>query len=232
MDAKIGDNVITPRTGKAVEIQALWYNALCVMADLAAIVGDEGSRFAKMAARAKKGFNAQFWNKSAGCLYDVVDGDVRDESIRPNQIFAVSLPYSMLSQQRARAVVKKVETELLTPFGLRSLSPGDPQYIGIYIGSPEERDSAYHQGTVWAWLIGPFVDAYRKVNAEGRSTERRISEIVSGFEDHLTKACIGQVSEIFDGDPPHLPRGAAAQAWSVAELLRISRGQRGAKPIE
>ena len=191
MDAKVGDHVITPRTGKAVEIQALWYNALSVLAELAARVDDDGARFAKMAAKAKRSFNSQFWNESQDCLYDVIDGDAKDGAIRPNQIFAVSLSHSMLSRQRARAVVNKVEEELLTPFGLRSLSPRDTRYVGTYIGSPHARDSAYHQGTVWAWLIGPFVDAYRRVHSRVPRTENRIREIVAGFEPHLRRGRSG-----------------------------------------
>ena len=220
MDAKIGDLVITPRTGKAVEIQALWYNALMVMADLAGKFGDDLDqvKYLSMADLAKLSFNAVFWNETEQCLYDVVENGNRDGSVRPNQIFAASLHHSMLDDDRARMVVDKVETELLTPVGLRSLSPKDPKYVPVYIGSPFDRDSAYHQGTVWAWLIGGFVDAYRRAYPE---REERVKEMLSGFEDHLRNAGIGQISEIFDADPPHSPRGCPAQAWSVAELLRV-----------
>ena len=222
MDAKIGDHVITPRTGKAVEIQALWYNALCIMTDLATLFGDDEdrARYTAIADLAKISFNALFWNESEQCLYDVVENGHRDASVRPNQIFAVSLPFSMLDAKRAQRIVDKVESELLTPVGLRSLSPNDAKYVPVYIGSPFDRDSAYHQGTVWAWLIGPFVDAYRKVYPD---RDARVSEIISGFGPHLTEAGVGQVSEIFDADPPHTPRGCPAQAWSVAEVLRVSR---------
>lgn len=220
MDAKVGDQVITPRTGKPVEIQALWYNALRIMEDFAHHFGDEEdkSRYDSMADLAKLSFNGAFWNNEEGCLYDVVENGPRDGSVRPNQIFAVSLPYTMLDEERAKGVVDKVEAELLTPFGLRSLSPRDPKYIPIYIGSPMDRDSAYHQGTVWAWLIGGFVDAYRKVYPD---REDRVAEILSGFERHLYEAGVGQISEIFDAEPPHSPRGCPAQAWSVAEVLRV-----------
>ncbi|MEP7149404.1 MAG: amylo-alpha-1,6-glucosidase [Acidobacteriota bacterium] len=220
MDAKIGDQVITPRIGKPVEIQALWYNALCIMAGLAKTFGDDQDRrrYIAMAELAKLSFNALFWNEEVGCLFDVVENGNRDGSVRPNQIFAVSLPYSMLDAQRSKMIVDKVEAELLTPVGLRSLSPNDPKYIPNYIGSPFERDSAYHQGTVWAWLIGPFIDAYRKVNPD---SEARVTEMFSGFQLHLTEAGIGQISEIFDAEPPHAPRGCPAQAWSVAEILRM-----------
>lgn len=224
MDAKIGDLVITPRTGKPVEIQALWYNALMTMADLAAQFGDDEDRakYIAMADLAKLSFNAVFWNEAEQCLYDVVENGNRDGSVRPNQIFAASLHHSMLDDERARKVVDKVEAELLTPVGLRSLSPGDPKYVPVYIGSPFERDSAYHQGTVWAWLIGGFVDAYRRVYPD---REGRIVEILSGFGRHLNEAGVGQISEIFDAREPHAPRGCPAQAWSVAELLRVLNAQ-------
>ena len=220
MDAKVGDHVITPRTGKPVEIQALWYNALRIMEDLALHFGDDEdkSRYDSMADLAKLSFNGAFWNNEEDCLYDVVENGSRDGSVRPNQIFAVSLPYAMLDADKAKAVVDKVEEELLTPVGLRSLSPRDPKYIPIYIGSPLERDSAYHQGTVWAWLIGGFVEAYRKVYPD---REDRVAAILSGFERHLHEAGVGQISEIFDAEPPHAPRGCPAQAWSVAEVLRV-----------
>ncbi len=227
MDAKIGDCVFTPRTGKAVEIQALWYNALCIMADFAERFGDEKAqkRYLEIADAAKKSFDQIFWNEAEECLFDAVNGEEKDASVRPNQIFAVSLPNTMLSIERARKVVEKVEAELLTPFGLRSLSPKDKNYRPIYSGSPFERDSAYHQGTVWAWLIGAFVDAYRKVNPNGKQTENRVNEILEGFKNHLSCAGVGQISEIFDGDAPHNPRGCIAQAWSVAEVLRVSRAE-------
>lgn len=224
MDAKIGDLVITPRAGKAVEIQALWYNALCIMAELAERFGDreDRARYTAMADLAKLSFNALFWNEEEECLFDVVEDGERDSSVRPNQIFAVSLPFSILDDaSRAKMIVDKVERELLTPVGLRSLSPKDPKYVPVYIGSPFERDSAYHQGTVWAWLIGPFIDAYRRVYPD---SEARVAEMFSEFESHLAEAGIGQISEIFDADPPHQPRGCPAQAWSVAEVLRVSNG--------
>jgi predicted glycogen debranching enzyme len=225
MDAKIDDWVVTPRTGKPVEIQALWYNALCVIADLAKQFRDDDGQamFGSMAEEAKASFNEQFWNESEQCLYDVVNCEEKDASVRPNQIFAVSLPHSIIDATRALAVVDKVETELLTPYGLRTLSTTDPKYVGVYTGSPLSRDSGYHQGTVWAWLIGPFVDAYRKAHAGDKRLNRKIAEILALFDGHLTEGCLGQVSEIFDGDAPHHPRGCPAQAWSVAELLRVSK---------
>ncbi|MEO6333973.1 MAG: amylo-alpha-1,6-glucosidase, partial [Pyrinomonadaceae bacterium] len=224
MDAKIGNLVITPRTGKPVEIQALWFNALCIMAEFAESFGDDEdrSRYIAMAALAKISFNALFWNGDEQCLLDVIENGNRDGAVRPNQIFAVSLPHSMIDSERAKLIVDKVEAELLTPLGLRSLARKDPQYVPVYIGSPFARDSAYHQGTVWAWLIGPFVDAYRRVYPE---SETRVEEMLSGFERHLNEAGIGQISEIFDADSPHAPRGCPAQAWSVAEVLRVIRGR-------
>ena len=224
MDSKIGDWVITPRIGKPVEIQALWYHALCVMADLADRFGDEKDekRYRDMALAARASFNGQFWNENEQCLYDVVDGADKDGSIRPNQIFAVSLTNMMLDDVRATAVVEKVTAQLLTPLGLRSLSPRDPGYVPIYQGSPVERDAAYHQGTVWAWLIGAFIDAYRKTHSNDAKTKREIRNILAGFEVHLSDFMLGQVAEIFDAEPPHCARGAAAQAWSVAELLRTA----------
>jgi predicted glycogen debranching enzyme len=223
MDAKIGDLVITPRTGKPVEIQALWYNALKIMAGLAERFGDsqDKTKYESMANLAKLSFNAVFWNEAEQCLYDVVENGNRDGAIRPNQILAASLPYSMLEDERAKLVLEKVTDELLTPVGLRSLSPNDARYCPVYEGSPFDRDSAYHQGTVWAWLIGPYVDAYRRVHGAGKSTEARVAEILSGFSAHLFQAGLGQISEIFDAEPPHAPRGCFAQAWSVAEVLRV-----------
>ncbi|HEX3104091.1 MAG TPA: amylo-alpha-1,6-glucosidase, partial [Terriglobales bacterium] len=162
-----------------------------------------------------------FWNSNLRCLYDVVDDGQPDASIRPNQIFAVSLHHSMLSAERARAVVEAVERELLTPVGLRTLSPGDPQYRGTYQGDQRSRDSAYHQGTVWPWLLGPFISAYVKVNGGSAQSRSRAHDLLRGIEKHLTEAGIGQISEIFDGDAPHQPRGCFAQAWSVAEVSRV-----------
>jgi predicted glycogen debranching enzyme len=223
MDAKIGDWVVTPRTGKAVEIQALWYNALRTMADLAERFGDAESaaKYSQMSAVAKASFNGQFWNDETECLFDVIDGDNKDASVRPNQIFSLSLHHQILDNERALKMVEKVQIELLTPVGLRSLSPSDPRYVPVYIGSPYDRDSSYHQGTVWAWLIGPFVDAYRKTHENDVDLESTIERLIAGFRVHIEQEMLGQVSEIFDGDPPRLPRGCAAQAWSVAELLRV-----------
>ncbi|HEY0077363.1 MAG TPA: amylo-alpha-1,6-glucosidase [Pyrinomonadaceae bacterium] len=229
MDAKVGDWVVTPRHGKPVEIQALWYNALRIMENFAREFADKAGEklYGEMAAQAAESFNRSFWNEEHGCLYDVIDADSirpvrRDASIRPNQILAVSLHYSMLTEERARGIVETVERELLTPYGLRSLSPHDPDYRGRYEGDSLSRDGAYHQGTVWAWLIGPFVTAYLKIHGETTEGRARASRLLEGFRRHLCEAGLGQISEIFDGDPPHTPRGCIAQAWSVAELLRVS----------
>lgn len=217
MDAKIGDWVVTPRTGKAVEIQALWYNALRIMQEFAARFGDETGQtdYKLVADFVAQNFEDAFWNEHEQCLYDVIDVRKRDAAVRPNQIFAVSLPHVMLSPDRARKVVEKVRTELLTPFGLRSLSPEDKNYAPIYIGSPLQRDGSYHQGTVWGWLIGPYITAHRRVFNED------VPGILQRLEKHLTEAGLGSISEIFDGNPPHKPRGCFAQAWSVAEVLRV-----------
>ena len=224
MDAKVGDWVVTPRQGKAVEIQALWYNALRVMKRLAEKFNDEAKakEYALMAEHARQSFDRQFWNEAVECLYDVVDGDRRDASVRPNQIFAVSLPYSMLQPEKARRVVEKVERELLTPYGLRSLAPGDSHYRARYEGDALSRDGSYHQGTVWAWLMGPFITAYLKAHDRSEESCRRAARWLMNFQEHLSEAGLGQVSEIFDAEAPHTPRGCVAQAWSVAELLRAA----------
>ena len=226
MDAKIGDWVVTPRNGKAVEIQALWYNALRTMEDIAAKIGipADAQKYSTLAALAQRSFNELFWNEEASCLYDVVL-DPRSEckpdtAMRPNQILAVSLTHSMLSKRRAKAVVDAVERDLFTPYGLRSLSPADSRYRGHYKGDSVARDSSYHQGPVWAWLLGPFIDAYFKVNGNGKKAQDQVREWLHIFSGHLTEAGLGHVSEIFDGDSPHHPRGCFAQAWSVAEILR------------
>ncbi len=223
MDAKVGDWVVTPRQGKPVEIQALWYNALRVMEQLAGKFNDARAKqnYAAMAERASASFNELFWNEETGCLYDVVNEDMRDGAIRPNQVLAVSLANSMISKERAESILRVVERELLTPRGLRTLSPKDPNYIARYEGDPRLRDGAYHQGTVWPWLMGPYITAY--VKTFGRAPGRKFAaDWLGDFADHLSEACLGQVSEIFDGDAPHNPRGCVAQAWSVAELLRAA----------
>jgi predicted glycogen debranching enzyme len=224
MNARVGDWVVTPRHGKPVEIQALWYNALRIMEHLAQTFGDTANqqRYGTMAAHARASFNGVFWHAAANCLYDVVNGAERDGAMRPNQIFAVSLPYTMLSDVRAQSVVAAVERDLLTPYGLRSLAPYDPHYRGRCTGDAASRSSSYHQGTVWAWLMGPFITAYLKVQGVTSQGRQQAAQWLSGFRRHLSDAGLGHVSEVFDGDPPHQPRGCIAQAWSVAELLRAA----------
>jgi predicted glycogen debranching enzyme len=216
MDSKIGDWVVTPRHGQPVEIQALWYNALRTMQDLTG-----HAHYAELANRARGSFVRQFWNEEAGCLYDVVDGGERDGSIRPNQILAVSLFHSILPPDLAARVVEAVERHLLTPYGLRSLAPSDPRYRGRYGGDPVSRDSAYHQGTVWPWLMGPYVTAFRKVH--GRSPDW-----MEPFRRFMAEEGGGQIPEVFDGDAPHRAGGCMVQAWSVAELLRCFCDERQA----
>ena len=219
MDAKVGDWVVTPRRGKAVEINALWYNALSLLTQwLRDARHPEADEIAGHAELTRQSFNRRFWNESRGCLYDVVDGENGDDaSFRPNQIFAVSLPHPVLDRQHWRPVVDAVEQKLLTPFGLRSLAPDEPDFKSRYFGDLRARDAAYHQGTVWAWLIGPFIDAWLKVHPDKRETARGL---LAGFETVVAEAGIGSISEIFDAEPPFTPRGCMAQAWSVAEVLR------------
>lgn len=220
MDAKVDDFVVTPRRGKAVEINALWYNALRLLEAWVREEQIEGAAipFAEHAERARESFNERFWCAEHGYLFDVVDGEQGDDpSCRPNQLFAVSLPFPILDRSRWEPVVEIVRERLLTPVGLRSLAPEHPNYKSKYFGDLRARDAAYHQGTVWAWLIGPFVDAWLKVHPDDRAGAHRLLE---GFNAHLNEACIGSISEIFDAEEPYIPRGCVSQAWSVAEVLR------------
>ncbi|HEY2017159.1 MAG TPA: amylo-alpha-1,6-glucosidase [Bryobacteraceae bacterium] len=221
MDAKVDDWVVTPRRGKAVEINALWYNALRLMEKWLAEDGQEAhaQEIAATAARVHESFQRRFWFEQGGYLYDVVDGeDGRDDdACRPNQVMAISLDYPVLDQPRWQPVMDVVTRRLLTPLGLRSLAPGHPDYKAKYYGDLRSRDAAYHEGTVWAWLIGPYIDAYLKLNP-GKASEAR--KFLLGFVPHLDEAGIGSISEIFDAEEPYTPRGCIAQAWSVAEVLR------------
>jgi predicted glycogen debranching enzyme len=228
MDAKVGDWVVTPRIGKCVEINALWHHALTLMSSLASEEHDveAAGEFALLASRVAHSFNGRFWHEAGAYLYDVIDGpegelDDRgrrcDASLRPNQILAVSLTPTLLEPARARAVLERCARELWTPMGLRSLAPSDPRFAPIYQGGPRDRDGAYHQGTVWSWLLGPFVSAHLQVHGDVAAARG----FASGMAAHLREACVGQVSEIFDGDAPFRARGCYAQAWGVAELLRI-----------
>jgi predicted glycogen debranching enzyme len=217
MDAKIGDWVVTPRTGKPVEINALWINALETMAEFARLLAQPGEGYEKLAAKARKSFQ-NFWNAKRGCCYDVIDspGIGNDASLRPNQVFAVSLPVSPLTPDRQKSVVDVCARHLLTSHGLRSLAPGEPGYTGHYGGNPRDRDAAYHQGTVWGWLLGPFALAHYRVYRD-RETALRFLEPLGR---QIYSSGLGTLSEIFDGDAPFTPRGCIAQAWTVAEVLR------------
>ena len=220
MDAKVGDWVVTPRRGKAVEINALWYNALRLLEGwLAEEGGSEGAQaISREADRVLASFNRRFWYAPGRHLYDVVDGEAGDDpAFRPNQLFAISLLHPVLDPSRWAVVVEAVQQRLLTPVGLRSLAPCHPDYKPTYDGDLRARDAAYHQGTVWGWLIGPFIDAWLKVHPEDRAGARRF---LDGFVPHLGEAAVGSISEIFDAEPPFTPRGCVAQAWSVAEVLR------------
>ena len=221
MDVRVGDWVATPRHGKPVEINALWYNALRIMESLCEKFGEDASAYRTRANQVKESFNAKFWDSSNQCLFDVVDGDEPDDHIRPNQIYAVSLPFSLLPEEQEKAVVALVEKELFVGCGLRSLAPDHPDYHGIYCGALAKRDAAYHQGTAWGFLLGGFFSAYMKVNHHSSSAAENAVRMLEPVRKHLTDSgCIGSISEIFDGDAPHNPRGCYAQAWSVGEVLR------------
>ena len=246
MDAKVGDWVVTPRRGKAVEINALWYNALCLLAGWlrpAAAGGGEGGegdargadraaradQVAELARRARDSFNRRFWYAAGGYLYDVVDGEHGDDAAcRPNQIFALSLPHPVLAPERWQPVFETVRERLLTPLGLRSLAPGEPEYKPTYDGDLRARDAAYHQGTVWAWLIGPFADAWLRVHPGDLAGAHAL---LRGFVPHLGEGCLGTIAEIFDAEEPWTPRGCVAQAWSVAEVLRAWIATAPSRPL-
>jgi predicted glycogen debranching enzyme len=220
MDAKVGDWVVTPRRGKPVEINALWYNALRLLQRWLDEEGEphDGRRIKEAAEQARSSFNHRFWCADKRYLYDVIDGPNGDDAAcRPNQLLAISLPYPVLQQDKWQPVLDTVRERLLTPVGLRSLAPGHPDYKPKYFGDLRARDAAYHEGTVWAWLIGPFIDAWLKVYPDDRAGAHAF---LKGFVPHLNQACIGSISEIFDAESPFTPRGCIAQAWSVAEVLR------------
>jgi predicted glycogen debranching enzyme len=227
MDAKVGDWVVTPRVGKPVEVNALWFNAVSIMCELAKELGHSGDaiEYGALAARIITSFEREFWFAAGGYLYDVIDGPEgdaddtgrrRDNSLRPNQIFALSLPFALVSGDKARRLLEACTAELWTPVGLRSLAARDSRYVGRYAGSPLERDGAYHQGTIWTWLLGPFVTAHYRVYSDAATALGFLRDIPA----HLREACIGQISEIMDANAPFEPRGCIAQAWSVAEILR------------
>lgn len=222
MDAKSGDEVFTPRHGKPVEVNALWYSALRTGQYLAErlAAGEGASELGLLAAQARRSFRAQFWNPQRGYCYDCLHEEGPDASLRPNQIIALALPYALLSREQARSVFRAVTEHLLTPYGLRTLAPFEPGYRGRYEGDQYERDSAYHQGTVWPWLLGPYVTALFSLQGVSDSTRRQARSLLQPLVDHLCEAGLGSISEVFDGDPPHRPGGCPAQAWSVAEVLR------------
>lgn len=222
MDARIGTWVVTPRIGKPVEIQALWYNALMIFSELLELNDQQKDALLVKgsADKAKESFTQLFWNKECNYLFDVIDEKgVPDASLRPNQLFAISLPYEIIEAEKAKAVFSIVKEKLYTAVGLRSLSQEDLHYIPIYGGDAWHRDSAYHEGTVWSWLLGAYVDAMVKLNKD----RTEIMDVINAFRYHLTEGCIGTVSEIFDAEAPHHPRGCVAQAWGVAEVFRVMK---------
>lgn len=220
MDARIGNWVVTPRMGKAVEIQALWFNTLKIFANLLRLNNQhaDASMVETSAEKTRQHFTDKFWYKEGNYLYDAIDENgIADTALRPNQLFAISLPFSLIDGIKASAVLKIVEAQLYTAPGLRSLPKTDVHYVPVYGGDAWHRDSSYHQGTVWSWLLGPYIDALIKVNG----TTEKAQQVIHRFTGHLNEACIGSVSEIFDAAAPHHPRGCVAQAWGVAEVLRV-----------
>ncbi len=221
MDAKVGDWVVTPRHGKAVEINALWYNALMVMSHMAKKFEDRDI-YINLAHKTKDSFEKVFWNGTDNCLYDVVNDFGKDPSVRPNQIMAVGLSFAVVDGDMAKSIVEKVWKELYTPYGLRSLSKNNSQYKGVYSGDVWSRDGAYHQGTVWTWPLGRFIKAYVRVNGSTKVARKNALDFILPFIDHMKDGGLGSISEIFDGNVPHYPRGCFAQAWSVSEILRAA----------
>ena len=222
MDARIDTLVVTPRMGKPVEIQALWYNALNIFAELLALneQGNDAAIVRISAEKTRESFLEKFWYAEGNYLYDVIDENGNpDISLRPNQLFAISLPFVLIENEHAKAVLQVIEEQLYTPVGLRSLPKSDVRYVPVYGGDAPHRDSSYHQGTVWSWLLGAYADAMLKVNGE----RSKVQAVIDNFKYHLNEGCIGSVSEIFDADPPHHARGCAAQAWGVAEVLRVMK---------
>ncbi len=220
MDAKVGNWVVTPRTGKPVEINALWYNVLKITAEFQKLAGNkkEAARLEEKSEKTLASFREQFWSKEKKYLYDYLGDHINDDALRPNQIIALSLPFTLLEEKQAKAVLKAVEQSLLTPYGLRTLEQNDPYYRGHYGGNQWSRDGAYHQGTAWSWLLGPYYTA--KVRLEGAEGKEKVLKHIDKFKVHLSEAGVGSISEIFDGEKPFLPNGCIAQAWGVAEVLR------------
>ena len=223
MDARVKGHAVTPREGKPVEVQALWFNALSIQRQLAEIAQDIEAEaiIRERAERARASFNDIFWNAELQCLYDVVSGDLRDASIRPNQVLALGLTHPIVDQERGLKILRVVEEKLLTPMGLRSLEPSNAAFRPDYAGNVDSRDSAYHQGTVWPWLMGPFIRACRRIHGDSPGTRDRLRGWIENFEKHLSEAGLRHVSEVASGDLPYRPGGCIAQAWSVGELLRV-----------
>jgi predicted glycogen debranching enzyme len=224
MDARVDGIPVTPRGGKAVEINALWYNALRLVTDWARAQGDfeAEAHFGKLANRMIEGFTRKFWNVRRQCLFDVLG----DEAVRPNQLFALSLPYPLVIRSKGEAILRRVEEELLTPVGLRTLSPADRHYRGRFAGGPKERDTAYHQGTVWPWLFGPYTRACLRLRGYQPGVKEGLRARLVGFAERcLEEGCLGQLPEVYDGDEPRREGGTPAQAWSVAEILALLRGE-------
>ncbi|MBL8023548.1 MAG: glycogen debranching enzyme family protein [Elusimicrobia bacterium] len=221
MDARVNGQRVTPRTGKPVEIQALWYNALQFLVEIQLKLKEPTRGYDTLAQIARQSFNAKFWNESGAYLYDVIEGKQRDDAVRPNALLAVSLPYEILEEKRFRSVVDAAWKTLYTPRGMRTLAPGSPGYRARCEGTLSDRDSAYHQGTVWPWLLGPFLTAFVKAYGATEETKSHVVSFLQPFLGHLTEVGVGHISEIFDGDAPHSPRGCPAQAWNVGELLRV-----------
>lgn len=227
MDARFADTVVTPRRGKPVEINALWFNLRLILAGLLEARGGrtaaaEGAELRTRAERTRAAFVASFWWEKTGSLADVIGTDSKvDGSLRPNQLLAISLPFPLIDRERGQRLLGLVERTLLTPMGLRTLAPDQPGYAGRYGGDQATRDKAYHQGTVWPWLLGPYADAVRYVDGDSAKTRKRILAALRGVLDSMDSGCLGQIAEIADGDPPHAPNGCPAQAWSVGEVARV-----------
>jgi predicted glycogen debranching enzyme len=225
MDAQVGDWIVTPRSGKPVEVNALWHNALCIMRDLAGDFGEQDAqvRYAALAAKAQESFLPLFWNEKGGYLFDRVEDNFQDPTLRPNQLLAISLPHPLLTGDRAKQVLSVVRRELYTTFGLRTLNPSNEHYEGTYQGDVLSRESSAHQGTVWPWLLGAYADALLNVHGRTDAVKQELSYLIAPFVAHLRQVGLGTISEMFDGNPPHMARGCCARAWSVAEILRIQR---------
>jgi len=223
MEAQVGDWIITPRSGKPVEVNALWYNALCLLRDLAEDTGEreEKERWAKLADKVLESFNLLYWNEERGCLFDRIEENFQDPTLRPNQLFAFSLPYPLVTGERAQKALALLKQELLTSFGFRTLEPRDAHYRGKYEGDLLTREGASYQGTVWPWLLGPYADALVRLEGSNPRVQAELRQLLAPFQSHLREAGLGTLSEMFDGDPPHTARGCIARAWSVAEILRV-----------